>query len=233
MRLFRWMSASDILPRCDLRRCGWVLAPADAGEPVRRTSVAIAPVSGVEAARWITLLGAQDMELRKWTILSGVESGEERARYLGLGFGDVLPACTCLSELEARARRVARQAASLPGERSIGALRLDLMARDGFVAERPVGLHPREFALAWRLAERPGSCVSKRQLLADVWRTHHMPETNSIAVHVFRLRAKLALAGLEGIVETAPDGSYRMDMSAAMPAALAGGTALRGSHALP
>ena len=36
------------------------------------------------------------------------------------------------------------------------------------------------------------------------------PETNSIAVHVCRLRAWLASAGLAGIVSTTPDGSYAL-----------------------
>ena len=35
-----------------------------------------------------------------------------------------------------------------------------------------------------------------------------VPETNSLAVHVSRLRGKLNTAGLEGLVETAPSGGY-------------------------
>jgi hypothetical protein len=39
----------------------------------------------------------------------------------------------------------------------------------------------------------------------------HVPDTNSLAVHVFRLRAKLIIAGLEGLVKTAPSGGYYLD----------------------
>ena len=36
------------------------------------------------------------------------------------------------------------------------------------------------------------------------------PGTNSIEVHVSRLRAKLAFAGIHGLVETVPPGGYRV-----------------------
>lgn len=231
MRQFRWISGNEIPFSCDLRRCGWVLAAPDFGEsgaPGEPGAVAIAHVASMEAAHWVNLLGLGEGDSRRWIILVGVDSGEERARCLDLGFGDALPASTGLGEIDARARRVAVQAMSLPGERKVEALRLDLLARDGFVAGRPLGLHPREFALAWRLTRNPGAPVSKRQLLADVWRMRHVPETNSLAVHVFRLRAKLALAGLEGMVETDADGCYRLAGRSG-----AGPSSGRGAPAMP
>ena len=118
---------------------------------------------------------------------------------------------TSLREIEARAMRIAAHARALPRTRDIGPLRLDLFARDGFVAHRALGLHPREFALVWRLAETPGVAVSKKALVRDVWRMAHVPDTNSLAVHVFRLRAKLAIAGLAGLIKTEPGGGYRLD----------------------
>jgi DNA-binding winged helix-turn-helix (wHTH) protein len=44
----------------------------------------------------------------------------------------------------------------------------------------------------------------------EVWRLLHVPDTNSLAVHVSRLRNKLALAGLRGLVETAASGGYML-----------------------
>ena len=99
----------------------------------------------------------------------------------------------------------------LPSFRDIGCLRLDLLARDGYVRARPLGLHPREFALIWRLADCPGVAVDKKALIRDVWRMAHVPDTNSLAVHVFRLRAKLAIAGLAGLIGSAPSGGYYLD----------------------
>jgi DNA-binding response OmpR family regulator len=143
-------------------------------------------------------------------LLLGVANSAARARLLEFGFGDVLCDMPALSEVAARAERLAGRAGMLPALRMIGPLRLDLLARDGFVAGRPLAFHPREFALLWRLADTPGVAVTKAALLTEVWRLCHMPDTNSLAVHVFRLRAKLGGAGLDGLVRTAPTGGYML-----------------------
>ena len=70
--------------------------------------------------------------------------------------------------------------ALIPRFREAGDVTLDLLHRDGRVDGRWLSLHPREFGVIWRLAQQPGQRVSKRQLLADVWRISFDPETNKI-----------------------------------------------------
>ena len=111
--------------------------------------------------------------------------------------------------------RLAELARMVPRYRDLGQLRLDLLSRDGFAGGRALGLHPREFALIWRLADSPGAAVPKQALLHDVWRLNHVPETNSLAVHVSRLRSKLQTAGLQNVVRTTPAGGYFLAMDAA------------------
>ncbi len=164
---------------------------------------------GLPLAAWLQLVGAAPAE-RRWMLMLGVDDPQERARLLRLGFGDVLGSPPALPEVEVRTLRLISQARTLPRERRIGALRLDLIGREAFVAGRGAGLHPREFALLWRLADQPGAAVSANDLLGDVWRLSFRPETNSLAVHVSRLRAKLRLAGLDGLIETLPEGGYRL-----------------------
>ena len=125
---------------------------------------------------------------------------------LQLGFGDVLGTAHDLAEIEARAQRIAELADTVPRFRDIGALRLDLFRRDGIAQGKPLGLHPREFALIWRLTDTPGVPGAKSVLLTDVWRLAFVPDTNSLAVHIYRLRAKLALAGFDGLVQTTASG---------------------------
>ena len=98
--------------------------------------------------------------------------------------------------------------ALIPRFREAGDVTLDLFHRDGRVDDRWVGFHPREFELLWRLAQQPGVRISRRELLADVWRIHFEPETNSVAVHVARVRSKLEPFGLAGILATHPEGGY-------------------------
>ncbi|MXO59838.1 hypothetical protein GRI89_09830 [Altererythrobacter salegens] len=96
----------------------------------------------------------------------------------------------------------------LPRWRTLGALTLDLFHRDGRHSGRWLGLHPREFGLLWRLADTPGVKVSCKALLPDVWRLSHGPETNSVELHVSRLRTKLAAVGCADLVLTDPRDGY-------------------------
>lgn len=92
-----------------------------------------------------------------------------------------------------------------------GDITLDLFHRDGRVEDRWLHLHPREFELLWRLAQSPGERLSRRQLLAEVWRIEQEPGTNSLAVHVARVRSKLDQFGLGRMLVTHREGGYFLD----------------------
>ena len=208
MRLFRWFSAEPIPAAYDLRRLGWrLLSDSSSSGPVPQALLGC-PRS-LPLNQWLGISAASLAE-RKWMMMLDIDGSIERARMLRLGFGDALGRHAGLEELEARTVRLTEQAEALPRYRLHGPIRLDLLAREAYVAGRALGLHPREFALLWRLAETPGEAVSSGELLTDVWRLSFWPETNSLAVHVSRLRAKLRLAGVDGIVETAENARYRL-----------------------
>ncbi|MEO0463142.1 MAG: winged helix-turn-helix domain-containing protein [Pseudomonadota bacterium] len=99
----------------------------------------------------------------------------------------------------------------IPRFREAGDVTLDLLHRDGRVEDQWLALHPREFELLWRLAQEPGKRLTRKQLLEDVWRIQYEPETNSLAVHVARVRAKLQPFGLARILATHAEGGYYLD----------------------
>lgn len=99
----------------------------------------------------------------------------------------------------------------IPRFREAGDVTLDLFHRDGRVDDRWLGLDPREFALLWRLAQQPGQRMTRRELLAEVSRIDLAPETDSVAVHVARVLAKLEPFGLACLVAAHPDGGYLLD----------------------
>lgn len=140
----------------------------------------------------------------------GVEDPAERVSLLNMGCAEALSSRIGLRELLARARRINDMFGMLPRWRSIGPLTLDLFHRDARHGARWLSLHPREFGVMWRLADHPGERVTRRQLLRDVWRIDHEPETNSVEVHISRLRSKLALTGCGHLIQTAPEGGYRL-----------------------
>ena len=203
MAWFQWISVRPVPARWDLRRCGWQLAVGESG-------------GGIPIARLIDAGGAEAvperlaLALRPHALALGLADSPARARWLAMGYGDALPADLGTEELDQRA---ARTIASPPGpmRRCLDRLTLDLLTRDALVDGRRLHLHPREFALLWRLAEVPGAAVSGTALLHDVFDLRFDPGTNRLAVHVCRLRKKLALAGFADLLATLPGaGGYRL-----------------------
>jgi len=205
---FCWsMGAGSIPHQWDLRRHGWQLCTCDEAGPQQCGHVTL--LDGRQL-----VLDDGELPAARRLIVLGVEGSGMRARLLARGCGDVLAPGAGLAELAARARRVQAAATALPRAVHVGPLLLDLLHRDARRGPTWLGLHPREFGLLWRLAEEPGTPVTRRTLLQDVWRIHHEPDTNSVEVHVSRLRGKLALAGCADLVRTVSTGGYRLEVQA-------------------
>jgi len=217
LRQFQWFATGPVPDGCDLRRLGWTLVEPGIEPPQAEAPPLIAMPLRAVVSDWVMLVGAS-RKRRQRVLAVGVEDAGERARLLRLGFGDAIGGTLDLEEIESRALRIDAAMRSLPRERALGPLKLDLLLRDAFVAGRGAGLHPREFLLLWRLAEEPGVTEPPSERRSDVWRLAFRPETNSLAVHVSRLRAKLRTAGLDGLVETRPDGGYRLAEEMLRPA---------------
>lgn len=215
MRCFYWLAGRAIFAAADLRLCGWRLQAdafedLEAIEALKPEGPVLIDVETVEPVMWRWINGARGARLRRRCMAIGVVDGQERARLLRRGFGDVCDPSIGLAELRARGLRVQQHADALVRWRHHGPLRLDLIERDAFVGKKAVGLHPREFAVLWRLMDTPGETVDKVDLLRDVWNLSFVPETNSVAVHASRLRSKLAAAGLPGWIQTVPGGGYQL-----------------------
>lgn len=207
MALFCWHPDQGDPPRrWDLRRTGWEICAAGPACGTAPNGVRLFDSSGKGREERFAMVEGETHRAR--ILVLAVDDPVERATLLALGYGEALPSATSLAELDIRARRLARLPGMVPREREAGPVTLDLFHRDGRVGQSWLALHPREFALIWRLAETPGFPVTRPELLRDVWRLRHEPETNSVQVHVSRLRSKLAAHGLGALVETDPAGGY-------------------------
>ena len=208
-QFFGWIAPQARPPAgWDLERAGWELCCGKQGCRSECRHVMVCDTRGLTPQERLALAESDRPAWR--LILLGVEDPKERAELINRGCAEVLPASTGLHELQARASRVADMFGMLPRWRDTGPLTLDLFHRDARIGARWLSLHPREFGVLWRLADGPGEPVTRKQLLEDVWRLSHEPETNSVEVHISRLRSKLAMAGCEGLVETVPQGGYRL-----------------------
>jgi len=103
-------------------------------------------------------------------------------------------------------------AVSGPRFRAAGDLTLDQLHHDGRVADEWLGLHPRDFAILWRLAECPGVAVSSAILAADLPLSRFGTEPGSIAAQVDYLRSRLEAAGLTRLIAGDAAGGYVLDV---------------------
>lgn len=208
---FIWLGSHPLPANLDLRQRGWVLI-----DPNLHSAGCVGLVDGGpqsdkrNADGWSKAVSRCTAAMHKSILIVGIDDADERALLLQMGFGDVIGGRSSLGELAVRARRIAEARNAVPRWRVCGDLRLDLFARDAFGRGKPLNLNPREFALLWKLAEGFDQTVTKQTILNDVWRLQFVPVTNSIAVHMSRLRRKLALHGFDQIIETVSEGGYRL-----------------------
>jgi DNA-binding response OmpR family regulator len=123
----------------------------------------------------------------------------EIIRALDAGADDYLVKPYSVAQLEARIRAVLRRARSEAEDPviRIGELAIDTAAREATLADRHLELSPKEFDLLRYLAERSGEVVSKRDLLAGVWRQPYGGSDKTVDVHLSWLRRKLGESAAE------------------------------------
>ena len=102
-------------------------------------------------------------------------------------------------QLDARVRAVLRRSAAgpEPTQLAVGGLVVDPRSRTVTLDGSPLELSPKEFDLLAYLAARPGEVVTKRQLLADVWRMPYGGADKTVDVHLSWLRRKLGESAQE------------------------------------
>lgn len=98
-----------------------------------------------------------------------------------------------IEQVEARLRAVLRRSGSVVAEGPlvVGGLTIDPLTRQVSLDELPVDLSRKEFDLLLALAQRAGEVVTKRELLADVWRQTYGGGDRTVDVHLSWLRRKL------------------------------------------
>lgn len=117
----------------------------------------------------------------------------EIIRTLDAGADDYVVKPYSADQLDARIRAVLRRVREGDADEPIrlGGLTLDARSRVATVDGRPMDLSRKEFDILWHLATRPGEVVSKRELLAEVWRQPFGGPEKTVDVHLSWLRTKL------------------------------------------
>ena len=140
-------------------------------------------------------------------ILTALDQISDRINGLNAGADDYMIKPFDLSELSARLSAVARRYSGNPNPLvGIGDLQVDLSARTVLRNGRCVDLTAREWALFEAFVQHPGQILSKAQLEERLYAFGSEVESNTIEVHVSRLRKKLE----RSIVETVRGIGYRL-----------------------
>jgi two-component system, OmpR family, KDP operon response regulator KdpE len=145
-------------------------------------------LDGVELLRMLRAVSRTPV-----VVATARDDEEQVVRALDAGADDYVIKPFSATTLEARIRAVLRrtQASGPSSALAVGDLHLDTKGRTASLAGEPLELSPREFDLLAYLMARPGEVVTKRELLAEVWRVSYAGGEKTVDVHLSWLRRKL------------------------------------------
>lgn len=121
-------------------------------------------------------------------------SEAEAIRTLRTGADDHLVKPFTAEQLDARITAVLRRSRPAATDREvieIDGLRIDVTAHEVTLDGAAIELTRLEFELLHFLASRPGEVVSRRRIMAEVWRQPHGGADKTVDVHLSWLRRKL------------------------------------------
>ena len=174
--------------------------------------------SGVQFAKELRL----NERTKALPILLLTAKSEEADKILGLDSGadDYVTKPFSPKELVARVKALLRRQTPTIDEGPIlvGPLKLDpvshrLVATSPNSEVKTIALGPTEFRLLQFLMANPERVHSRASLLDRVWGNEVYIEERTVDVHIKRLRAALAPAGCDNLVETVRGSGYRITKS--------------------
>lgn len=140
-------------------------------------------------------------------ILTALDQISDRINGLNAGADDYMTKPFDLSELSARLSAVARRYSGNPNPLiTVGNLQVDLAARTVSRNGGSIDLTAREWPLFETFVQHPGHVISKAQLEERLYAFGSEVESNTIEVHVSRLRKKLG----RSVIETVRGIGYRL-----------------------
>jgi two-component system OmpR family response regulator len=164
-------------------------------------------IDGLETCRRLRQNGV-------WTpvlMLTARDAVGDRVIGLDAGADDYLTKPFSFEELLARLRALNRRApAERPVTVEVGDLRLDPAAHRAWRGPTELDLSAKEFALLELLMRRPGSALTREQLLDGAWDMAYERRSNIIDVYIRHLREKIDRPFGSDTIETVRGVGYRL-----------------------
>jgi DNA-binding response OmpR family regulator len=183
------LTASGHAVRAEARGAEGLAAVVDWKPDVVVLDLGLPDLDGVDVLRM--LRGVSTVPV---IVATARDDDAEVVRVLDAGADDYVVKPYSASQLDARIRAVLRRAGTTEattGELAVGELHLDTQRRVASLAGTVLDLSRMEFDLLAHLMRRSPEVVSRRELLAEVWRQPHGGGDKTIDVHLSWLRRKL------------------------------------------
>ena len=163
-------------------------------------------ISGLDVVRWMR----RNAQPARILMLTAKDQPADRVTGLDAGADDYLVKPFDFGELLARMRALQRRPSAVQQpEIAIGDLRFDPATRQVLVGGRPAVLTATEYGILELLVRRSPAVVPRRSIALNVWDDEaDAMGSNTIDVHLARLRAKLA--GGRVRIETVRGVGYRL-----------------------
>ena len=132
-------------------------------------------------------------------IITARDDDADMVKALDGGADDYVVKPFGIEQVEARLRAILRRSgpAVTEGPLVVGGITIDPLTRQASLDGAAVDLSRKEFDLLLALAQRAGEVVTKRELLADVWRQSYGGGDRTVDVHLSWLRRKLGETAAE------------------------------------
>jgi DNA-binding response OmpR family regulator len=144
-------------------------------------------------------------------MLTARDTVDDTVAGLEAGADDYLTKPFAFRELRARLHTVMRRSGTLPSTvLELGDLVLDVATREARQNGREIALTTREYQILSYLMRNHGRVLTRTMIEDHVWGYAQRGFSNTVDVHIRRLRSKLDRPGEPSIIETVRGAGYRL-----------------------